>query len=76
MSEEQRGSLGYVVCQQDWYGHQSGDPRPPVDQTWFPTRDEAEAYKSKLRQQSPDADTMLLCIAPASKPRNASKRRH
>jgi hypothetical protein len=66
--------FGFIVYRQDWYGHESGHPEPPVIETWFATRGEAEACKSRLRLQFPDTTT-LLCIAPASKPRKAKGRR-
>lgn len=74
MSEQQR-EIGFFLYRQDWRGHRFGDPEPPIVQTWFATRSEAEEYKSKLRLQFPDNNATLLCIAPAPAPRKAKGRR-
>jgi hypothetical protein len=72
--DEQHG-LGFVLFHQDWRGHRFGDPEPPVIQTRFATRGEAEEHKSQLRQQFPDTTTTLLCVTPAPQPRPRKAKR-
>jgi hypothetical protein len=75
VSEEQQGSIGFVLYQQDWRGHQFGDPQPPVLQIRFASRAEAMEQKNRLRQQFPDTDIVLLCVVTAPGPRKAKKGR-
>jgi hypothetical protein len=75
VSEEQHGSIGFVLYQQDWRGHQPGDPQPPILQIGFVSRAEAVEQKNRLRQQFPDPDIVLLCVAPAPGPRKAKQGR-
>jgi hypothetical protein len=66
--EEQYKPSVYVLYQQNWCGHRFGDPQPPVLQMRFNTRSEAMDQKDRLRARFPDADTVVLCIAPAPSP--------
>ena len=66
---------GFIVFRQDWHGHRSGDPKPPITKTWFATRDEAEERKNRLRLEFPDNSAMVLCIAIAPGPGRTTKRR-
>jgi hypothetical protein len=73
--DERNGSAGFIVYQQDWLGHQPGNHKLTVIQTWFATRGEAEACRVQFRLQRPDADRTLFCITPAPKPYRAKGRR-
>jgi hypothetical protein len=67
--------LGVIVCFQDWHGHQSGDPLPPIVRARFKSRFKAEEYKEELRQRISDADAVVLYTAPAPVPRKMKARR-
>jgi hypothetical protein len=67
--------LGVIVFFQNWSGHRSGDPPPPIVQTRFKSRLKAEEYKDGLRQRFADTDAVVLCMAPAPAPRKMKKGR-